>query len=157
MTNNSRAGTRAPKIVPLSSIIDTDDSYIQPQSDDYTSVQAASFIDPEILEEILTNTIDGESKVLESIENLGKMIDQTKSITNSRLRSAKRVKNYHMHVDLSNNNDFSYTYKMKEGISEIHGGIKVLNDMNYPTEIINNTRNKINQKNSKTSNRSTSE
>jgi DNA mismatch repair ATPase MutS len=74
-----------------------------------------------------------------------------------KLNKNKRVKNYHMHVDLSNNNDFSYTYKMKEGISEIHGGIKVLNDMNYPTEIINNTRNKINQKNSKTSNRSTSE
>jgi len=74
-----------------------------------------------------------------------------------KLNKNKRVKNYHMHVDLSNNNDFSYTYKMKEGISEIHGGIKVLNDMNYPTEIINNTRNKINQKNSKTSNRSTTE
>ena len=66
-----------------------------------------------------------------------------------KLNKNKRVKNYHMHVDLSNNNDFSYTYKMKEGISEIHGGIKVLNDMNYPTEIINNTRNKMSQKNSK--------
>ena len=74
-----------------------------------------------------------------------------------KLNKNKRVKNYHMHVDLTNKNDFSYTYKMKEGISEIHGGIKVLNDMNYPTEIINNTRNKINQKNSKTSNRSTTE
>jgi len=62
-----------------------------------------------------------------------------------KLNKNKRVKNYHMHVDLSNNNDFSYTYKMKEGISEIHGGIKVLNDMNYPIEIINNTRNKITQ------------
>jgi DNA mismatch repair ATPase MutS len=50
-----------------------------------------------------------------------------------------------MHVDVTTNNDFSYTYKMKEGISEIHGGIKVLNDMNYPREIINNTRNKIGQ------------
>jgi len=99
MTNNSRAGTRAPKIVPLSSIIDTNDSYIQPQSDNYTSMQAASFIDPEILEEILTKTLDGESKLLESIENLGKMIDQTKSITNSRLRSAKRVKNYQQKED----------------------------------------------------------
>ena len=66
-----------------------------------------------------------------------------------KLNKNKRIKNYHMHVDLTNNNDFSYTYKMKEGISEIHGGIKVLNDMNYPTEIINNTRNKMNQKNSK--------
>jgi hypothetical protein len=68
-----------------------------------------------------------------------------------KLNKNKRVKNYHMHVDLTTNNDFSYTYKMKEGISEIHGGIKVLNDMNYPSEIINNTRNKIGQnKKSKT-------
>lgn len=62
-----------------------------------------------------------------------------------KLNKNKRVKNYHMHVDVTTNNDFSYTYKMKEGISEIHGGIKVLNDMNYPREIINNTRNKIGQ------------
>jgi len=68
-----------------------------------------------------------------------------------KLNKNKRVKNYHMHVDVTTNNDFSYTYKMKEGISEIHGGIKVLNDMNYPREIINNTRNKIGQnKKSKT-------
>ena len=60
-----------------------------------------------------------------------------------KLNKNKYVKNYHMHVDLSNNNDFSYTYKMNEGISEVHGGIKVLNDMNYPREIIDNTRNKI--------------
>ena len=60
-----------------------------------------------------------------------------------KLNKNKHVKNYHMHVDLSNNNDFSYTYKMKEGISEVHGGIKVLNDMNYPREIIDNTKNKI--------------
>jgi hypothetical protein len=60
-----------------------------------------------------------------------------------KLNKNKYVKNYHMHVDLSNNNDFSYTYKMKEGISEVHGGIKVLNDMNYPREIIDNTKNKI--------------
>jgi hypothetical protein len=63
-----------------------------------------------------------------------------------KLNKNKYVKNYHMHVDLSNNNDFSYTYKMKEGISEIHGGIKVLNDMNYPSEIINNTKNKFDSK-----------
>jgi len=62
-----------------------------------------------------------------------------------KLKKNKHVKNCHMHVDLLNNNDFSYTYKMKEGISEIHGGIKVLNDMNYPREIINNTINKIGQ------------
>jgi hypothetical protein len=57
-----------------------------------------------------------------------------------KLNKNKNVKNYHMHVNVITNNDFSYTYKMKEGISEVHGGIKVLNDMNYPSEIINNTK-----------------
>jgi hypothetical protein len=63
-----------------------------------------------------------------------------------KLNKNKNVKNYHMYVNVINNNDFSYTYKMKEGISEVHGGIKVLNDMNYPSEIINNTKNIKNQK-----------
>lgn len=63
-----------------------------------------------------------------------------------KLNKNKHVKNYHMYVNVINNNDFSYSYKMKEGISEIHGGIKVLNDMNYPSEIINNTKNIKKQK-----------
>ena len=63
-----------------------------------------------------------------------------------KLNKNKHVKNYHMYVNVINNNDFSYSYKMKEGISEVHGGIKVLNDMNYPSEIINNTKNIKKQK-----------
>lgn len=102
ITNNTRTGTRAPKIVPLSSIFDTNDTYGQPQSDDYDSLQVPSsvplsYIEPKLLEGILTKTIDGETKVLESIENLSKMIDRTKSVTTSRLRSAKRVRNYNQH------------------------------------------------------------
>jgi len=41
-------------------------------------------------------------------------------------------------------NDFKYTYLLKKGISEIRGGIKVLNDMNYPKEIIDETNNNNN-------------
>jgi DNA mismatch repair ATPase MutS len=37
--------------------------------------------------------------------------------------------------------DFNYTYKLEKGISNIHGGIKVLHDMDYPKEIIDNTEN----------------
>ena len=36
--------------------------------------------------------------------------------------------------------DFTYTYSMKPGISEVRGGIKVLTDMNYPKEIIENSQ-----------------
>ena len=34
---------------------------------------------------------------------------------------------------------FEYTYKLQEGISDVKGGLKVLSDMNYPSEIINKT------------------
>jgi DNA mismatch repair ATPase MutS len=37
------------------------------------------------------------------------------------------------------NDDFKYTYKLKKGISYIKGGIKVLKDLEYPTEIVNTT------------------
>ena len=34
------------------------------------------------------------------------------------------------------NNDFVYNYKLKSGISDVKGGIKVLRDLDYPEEII---------------------
>jgi DNA mismatch repair ATPase MutS len=43
--------------------------------------------------------------------------------------------NYHMDIDLKDN-DFVYKYKLKEGISEIKGGIKVLKELNYPKSLI---------------------
>jgi DNA mismatch repair ATPase MutS len=36
--------------------------------------------------------------------------------------------------------DFIYTYNLKNGISNIKGGVKVLRDLNYPNEIIVNTQ-----------------
>jgi hypothetical protein len=45
------------------------------------------------------------------------------------------------HMDtIENDNEkeqFQYTYKLKDGISKVKGGMKVLRDMNYPNEIIN--------------------
>jgi hypothetical protein len=37
------------------------------------------------------------------------------------------------------NDKLKYTYKLDQGISEVKGGIKVLTEMNYPKEIIDNT------------------
>ena len=39
-----------------------------------------------------------------------------------------------------NGKDFKYLYKLGKGISIVRGGIKVLSDMNYPKEILENTR-----------------
>ena len=59
-----------------------------------------------------------------------------------RLEKEKRMNNYHMRIDIDND-DFKYTYKMEKGISEIKGGIKVLKDLEYPAEIINTTSNTL--------------
>ena len=65
-----------------------------------------------------------------------------------RLDADNNIQNVHMNIELSHTNNengtinenFKYTYKMLPGISTIKGGIKVLNDLEYPSEIIENTR-----------------
>lgn len=55
-----------------------------------------------------------------------------------KLKKNDKILNYHM-VSSKNNNKILYTYLLKEGISEVKGGINILCDMNYPKEIIDNT------------------
>lgn len=55
-----------------------------------------------------------------------------------KLSKNKNVTNYHMDVT-KQNNKINYTYLLKEGISNVKGGLSVLYDMNYPKEIIENT------------------
>ena len=52
-----------------------------------------------------------------------------------KLDSSGSIINCHMETKKSEDS-FSYTYLMKPGISEVKGGIKILNDMNYPKEIL---------------------
>ena len=65
-------------------------------------------------------------------------------LTTHFLKVAKKLKknisilNQHM-VTTKTNNKISYSYLLKEGISEIKGGINVLCEMNYPQEIIDKT------------------
>jgi len=59
--------------------------------------------------------------------NVCKKLDNNKNIINCQMESEKTT------------NKIIYKYKIKEGISEVKGGINVLYDMNYPTEIIENT------------------
>ena len=64
-----------------------------------------------------------------------------------KLNDNDSIENYHMKTIKMENenaenaeNDFKYTYLLKKGISTVRGGIKILNDMDYPKEIIDNTR-----------------
>lgn len=56
------------------------------------------------------------------------------------LTTNKNIKNCHM-VTKKINNKLKYLYILKNGISEVKGGINVLTEMNYPKEIIDNTIN----------------
>lgn len=59
-----------------------------------------------------------------------------------RLSSEPRVKNCHM-ATKAMGTDIEYTYKLKKGISSIRGGTKVLNDLEYPKEILDGAENVI--------------
>ena len=54
------------------------------------------------------------------------------------LEKHRGINNYHMDVEERNDNDLRYTYKLKKKISTIKGGVKVLKDLDYPKEIIDN-------------------
>jgi DNA mismatch repair ATPase MutS len=60
-------------------------------------------------------------------------IDLCKHLSNN-----NRIQNYNMKT-IKIDQTFEYTYQLIEGISEIKGGLKVLYDMNYPSEILNKT------------------
>jgi len=54
-------------------------------------------------------------------------------------KSNKKIGNMKMCVK-KKHDDFVYSYKIKRGISDVKGGVKVLRDLNYPDEIINKTQ-----------------
>ena len=54
-----------------------------------------------------------------------------------KLEKKENMKNCHMKV-LKKEDNFEYTYLLEEGISIVKGGVKVLMDMDYPQEIIDN-------------------
>ncbi len=54
-------------------------------------------------------------------------------------KNNKKIGNMKMCVT-KKEDDFIYSYKMKPGISIVKGGVKVLIDLNYPKDIIENTK-----------------
>jgi energy-coupling factor transporter ATP-binding protein EcfA2 len=52
-----------------------------------------------------------------------------------RLDNQPGIKNVHMEV-IEEGEDFKYTYKLKKQVSTVKGGVKVLRDLDYPKEII---------------------
>ena len=94
---------------------------------------------------IATENVDISALGLYTLGELRKSLDKNKNVTFiltthyldlcKILQQESNVKNLQMQVELDNK-DFIYTYKIIEGISKIKGGIKVLNDLKYPDEIL---------------------
>ena len=59
----------------------------------------------------------------------------------TRLLKNKQIQNYKMNVLEDKIGDLTYTYKIQKGISNIQGAIKILEQMNYPSEILEDVRN----------------
>ena len=53
-----------------------------------------------------------------------------------KLQKNKQIQNYKMYVIEDENEKLTYTYKLKKGVSKIQGAIKILEQMKYPEEII---------------------
>lgn len=58
-----------------------------------------------------------------------------------KLHKNENIQNYKMNVIEKDNSKLVYTYKMKKGISKVQGAIKILEEMKYPKEIINDVKN----------------
>ena len=97
----------------------------------------------------------GFIKYLNTFENVDLLLTTHYSKL-CKLLEAERVENMHMKIekiggqeqrqgqdDKKEPNSIRYTYKLGKGISSVKGGIKVLEDLDYPIEIINDTRNMI--------------
>ena len=58
-----------------------------------------------------------------------------------KLNKNENIQNYKMNVIEKEDSKLVYTFKMKKGISKVQGAIKILEDMDYPDEIIKDVKN----------------
>lgn len=69
----------------------------------------------------------------------------------SKLKKNEHIQNYQMNV-IQEEDKYIYTYKIKKGISKVQGALQILEDMDYPKEIIqevkqfNKKENKVRKK-----------
>ena len=90
-----------------------------------------------------TNPDDAVSSSLAFMNYLLNYNNVTSILTTHYVKVCKKlskntnIKNYKMKIIEDADGTFKYTYVLESGISRIKGGLKVLSDMNYPTEILN--------------------
>jgi hypothetical protein len=79
-------------------------------------------------------------KYLNKYENVDFILTTHYSSICNKFKKSKQIANYKMETLES---PLKYTYKMKKGISKIQGAIKILEDMDYPKEIIDDVNNYV--------------
>ena len=57
-----------------------------------------------------------------------------------KFKKNEHIQNYQMNVVQDENENLIYTYKLKKGVSKIQGAIKILEQMEYPDEIIQDVK-----------------
>ena len=81
-------------------------------------------------------------KYLSNFENVDYILTTHYVSVCDKLETNKtNIKTWKMDAIETEDGDIQYTYKIKEGISKIEGAIKVLRDMKYPTEILEDIEN----------------
>ena len=90
----------------------------------------------------------GFIKYLNTYENVDLLLT-THYCKLCKLLEAENIQNMHMKIENEiafgkEGNSMKYLYKLGKGISSVKGGIKVLQDLDYPIEIINDTKRIIN-------------
>jgi len=94
-----------------------------------------------------TNPYEAVATGVSYIEHLSKLRNVDIMITThfidlcKHLDKNKRISNCKMRIDIKDNRDFHYSYKLEKGISSIKGGVKVLKDLCYPETIIHRSEN----------------
>ena len=82
-------------------------------------------------------------KYLNNFDNLNLILTTHYTDLCIKLDKEENIKNHNMKIISDDKNEFKYTYKLINGISNIKGGTKVLNDLNYPSAIVSSVKEMI--------------
>ena len=80
-------------------------------------------------------------KYISEYENVDFILTTHYTTICKKLGKSKKVQNYKMDVSFDDQGKITYTYKMKKGISKVQGALLILEDMNYPNEILDSIKN----------------
>jgi len=103
-----------------------------------------------ILDELYSGTNPEEAgksayaflKYLSKYENVDFMLTTHYVYVCKKFRKSHKIRNYKMGVEYTDTNEggYRFTYKLETGISKIQGAMKILKDMDYPQEMLDNIK-----------------